>query len=303
MKVISDPAAARDIWEKLSPQETIYDSWDFRACFYRHDPQPLHFYVYYEQDEAVALLPLQYNRELNCLEFLAENFMENNRPFFKAGYEYLLPRLFNQDFEQAVKIYDLDGIDDFTRSLPLEDYVYFISLSGLTGFEDYLTRDFSDRKKRIKFRRLAARLEEEHAVKIIINDLADLDLIMDLNAASFGTESYLKKERERQPFHDLLKLPWDWQLVTISVDGVKVAGSLSVNYRGTYFYMIAGADTGAVPDVFKYLTKVNLELAIKIGAKIFNSSLGDCNWKSHWHMDKLPQYKFIKLNDETVNLK
>ena len=295
IKVVNDLATAKFLWNKLSPNENIYDLWDFRYCFYKHDPQPLHFYVSYDDGQPVALLPLQYNQEMACLEFFAENFMENNRPFFKAGYEYLLPQLFNYDFGRSVKIYDLEGIDEFTRALPLEDYVYFADISSFNSFGDYLLKTFSDRKKRAKFKRLSTLLEKEHEVKTILNDFDDLKLILDLNAKHFGAESYLKTEKERQPFYDLLKLPLDWRAVTIMVDGVKLAGSLSVIYRGTYFYMIAGVNISDVPDVFKYLTKANLELALAEKAKIFNCSLGDCNWKSHWHLDKQPQYKFIKL--------
>lgn len=295
IKVVNDLKEAKDLWNKLSPEKNIYDLWDFRYCFYKHDPQPLYFYTAYDAGKPVALLPLQYNEELKCLEFFAENFTENNRPFVLPGYEYLIPRLFGQDFNRTVKLYDLDGIDDLTRALPLEDYVYYINLEGLAGFDDYLLKAFSDRKKRAKFRRVATLMEEEHEVKTVINDFSDLKLIMDLSVKNFRDESYLNTDKERQPFFDLIKLPLDWQAVTIVVDGVKIAGSLSVLYKGIYFYMIAGADMSEVPDVFKYLTKANLELAIAKKAKIFNCSLGDCNWKTHWHMDKEPQYKFIKL--------
>ncbi|MFA6194268.1 MAG: hypothetical protein WC719_00790 [Patescibacteria group bacterium] len=297
IKMVNDLETAADLWDKLSPSANIYDLWDFRYCFYKHDPQPLQFYVELDDGRPVALLPLQYNQELACLEFFAENFTENNRPFFAPGYEYLSPQLFNQDFKQTVKLYDLDGIDDFTRALPLEDYIYFIDLAGLNSFDDYLLKAFSDRKKRAKFRRIATLLEEEHQVETIINDFSDLKLIMDLSVKNFSDESYLNTDKERQPFFDLIKLPLDWHSVTIMVDGVKLAGSLSVLYKGTYFYMIAGADMSEIPDVFKYLTKANLELAIAQKAKIFNCSLGDCHWKSHWHMEKLPQYKFIKLSE------
>lgn len=295
IKVINDLETAKSLWNELSPAENIYDLWDFRYCFYKHDPQPLYFYAAYDGGTPVALLPLQHSEEFSCLEFFAENFMENNRPFFKPGYEYLSERLFGQDFGQTVKLYDLEGIDEFTRSLPLEDYVYSIDLAGLGSFDDYLLKAFADRKKRAKFRRVATLLEEEHEVRVVYDDFNDLDRIMDLNVKSFGSESYLNVEKERQPFHDLVRLPLEWKAVTVIVDGIKLAGSLSVIYKGVYFYMIAGADTSVVPDIFKYLTRVNLDLALKEKAAIFNASLGDCNWKQHWHMDKHPQYKFIKI--------
>lgn len=299
IKVVSDLETARNLWETLSPQESLYDLWDFRYCFYQNDPQALHFYVYYDADQPVALLPLQYNEELKCLEFFAENFMEDNRPFFKPGYEYLLPQIFATDFKQAIKIYDLEGKDEFTSALPLEDYIYFFNIDGLNSFDDYLLKAFPDGKKRANFKRLLTILERDQEVKVTYNDFNDLKLIMDLNVSRFGEESYLRTEKERQPFYDLLKLPLNWQMITIAVNGVKLASSLAVIYRDTYYYLIVGSDISSFPNVFKYLTKANLELALANKAKIFDCSLGDCDWKSHWHLDKRPQYKFIKLYEKS----
>ena len=302
IKVINDLETAKSLWNKLSPEDNIYDLWDFRYCFYRHDQQPLQFYAAYDDGRPVALLPLQYNQELACLEFFAENFMENNRPFFAPGYEYLAPRLFEQDFGRTVKIYDLDGIDEFTSALPLEDYVYFVDISGFSSFNDYLAAAFPNGHKRANFKRLFTLLERYHEVKTIYDDLDDLELIMDLNVRRFGEESYLRTDKERQPFRDLLKLPLDWRTITITVDGVKLAGSLSVIYKNVYFYLVVGSDITDFPDVFKYLTKANMELALAEKARIFNCSLGDCNWKSHWHMDRQPQYKLIRLIESKNNL-
>jgi len=296
-KVIKDLETAKFLWNKLSPQESIYDLWDVRYCFYQNDPQPLYFYTYYDVDQPVALLPLQYNQELKCLEFFAENFMEDNRPFFKSGYEYLWPQMLAIDFKKTVKIYDLEGKDEFTSALPLEDYIYFFNIAGLKSFDDYLLKAFPDGKKRANFKRLLTILERDQEVKIIYNDFNDLKLIMDLNVSRFGEESYLRTDKERQPFYDLLKLPLNWQMITITVNGAKLASSLAVIYRDIYYYLIVGSDISSFPNVFKYLTKANLELAMVHKNKIFDCSLGDCDWKSHWHLARRPQYKFIKLID------
>jgi hypothetical protein len=47
-------------------------------------------------------------------------------------------------------------------------------------------------------------------------------------------------------------------------------------------------------EVFKHMTKVNMEIALENKLKIFDCSLGDCNWKQYWHLDKRPQYIFKK---------
>jgi len=298
IRVISDLETARDLWQQLSPGETIYDLWDFRYCFYKHDPQPLRFYAAYDGPQAVALLPLQYNENLECLEFLAENFMEDNRPFCAPGYEYLAETLLQQDFGQTAKLYDLRGDDPYTRSLPLEDYIYYLELEGLTDFSGYLKKYFPDSHKRSNFKRLFSLLEKRHQVEVVSDDFSDLETLMDLNVRRFGEESYLHSENERRPFFDLLKLPLDWRMATIVIDGVKAAGSLSVFYRGTYFYLVVGADNSLAADAFKYLTKVNLERAFADQARIFDCSLGDCNWKSHWHLERRPQFKLVKEVDK-----
>jgi len=293
IKVINDLETAKELWNELSPNENIYDLWDFRYCFYKYDTQPLYFYTAYDGPRAVALLPLQYNQELDCLEFFAENFMDNNRPFFVSGYEYLTDNLYNQDFPYPAKFYDLDGIDQFTRSLPLEDYIYFIDIHNFKNIEDYFLQAFPNGRKRSHFEKMCT--PKNLDFKVIKNDFNDLEVIMDLSVNRFGEESYLRTEKERQPFYDLLKLPLNWQLVSIAINGRKLASSLSVIYRDTYFYLIGGWDLSEAPNILKYLTKANLELAINNRTKIFNCSVGDCNWKSYWHMDKFAQYKFIKL--------
>jgi len=293
IKCINDEAKAKSLWEKLSPQESIYDLWDFRYVFYRHEICPLYFYTAFDDGEPVALLPLQYNAPLECYEFFAENFTESNRPFVKSGYEYLIPDLFAAAPDKT-KIFDILGVHEFIRALPIEDYVYLLDISNLHSFGDYLATAFSNAHKRSNFKRLFTLLERDHQVKVIHNDFQDLEVLFDLNVKHFGEESYLRTERERQTFRDLIKLPLDWQMLTIEVDGVKLAASLSVIYQDTYFYLIVGSNISEVKDVFKYLTKANLELALSRQLKVFNCALGGCNWKEYWHLDKQPQYEFTK---------
>ena len=294
IKLIQDLNKAKELWNHFSKNETLYDLWDVRYCFYQNKPCPLYFYVAYDGEEAVALLPLEYNSKGNYLEFLAESFIEGNHPFFKIGYEYLLPDLFKINFPYAVQIFDLDGEDKFTSALPLEDYVYYFDISNIKSFDDYLLRAFPNGRKRYNFKRLFTILEKEHSLNIIENNFNDLESLMELNVKNFGTESYLNTKAERQAFFDLLKLPLDWRMMTLEVDGEKLAYSLSVIYNKVYYYLIVGSDISEVKDVFKYLTKANMELALKSGAQIFDCSLGDCNWKQYWHLNKKPQYKFEK---------
>jgi len=291
---INNIIEAEKLWNLLSPEETIYDLWDFRYPFYKVYSYPLYFYTFYDNDEPVALLPLQFNKEWKGLEFIAEELAYDNKPFIKPGYEYLIPELFN-DLNLRTKIFDIAEIDDFTKNLPLEENsVYFYDITDFNNFDDFLLSAFPNGRKRYNFKRLFSNLERDHEVKIIYNNFSDLELLMDFNVKYFGAESYLRTPEERQPFFDLIKLPFNWNMITIEVDGKKLACSLSLTYKDTYYYLIVGSDITEISDAFKYLTKVNLEEAIKNKVKIFNCALGRGGWKEYWHLKKYPQREFMK---------
>jgi len=293
-RLITDLKEAENIWRSLSPDEMIYDLWDFRYPFYKVYSYPLYFYAFYDGDEPVALLPLQLNKDWDGLEFMAERLAYDNKPFIKSGYENLIPDLFNEP-ALRMQIFDIAGIDDFTKNLPLEENsVYFYKIDNFNNFDDFLASAFPNGRKRYNFKRLFTNLERNHEVKIIYNNFSDLELLMDFNTRSFNEESYLKTKEDRQPFFDLIKLPYNWNMITVEVDGKKLAVSLSLIYKDVYYYLIVGSDISEAPDVFKYLTKVNLEEALKNKAKIFNCALGRGGWKEYWHLDKYPQYEFVK---------
>lgn len=293
IRCLRDIKEAEEVWRALSPQELIFDLWKFRFCFYQFSPKPLYFYTAYDNGEPVALLPLQYgaSEDWTGLEFFSEEFSLCLRPFVKPGYEYLIPKLF-QSLPVSAKFLDLLGVDEFTKSLPIDDYLYYLEIGKFKNFDDYLLSAFPNGRKRYNFKRLFTLLEKEHQVKVVYNDFNDLELLMDLNFKHFGEESYFHSDYERQSFKSLLTLPLDWRMITIVVDGVKLACSLAVIYKKTYYYLIVGSDISEVRDVFKYLTKVNLELALKEGLEIFDLALGNCGWKEFWHPSKTPQYEF-----------
>jgi len=292
---VQDLKEAERLWRALSPQETIFDEWDFRYSFYKHKPYPLCFLVAYERqadgrEEAVGLLPLEHNKSWGGLEFFAEEHCEESRPFIKPGYENIIPKLYEAT-EGVVKCDDITGADKFTQSLPIEDYIYVLPLAGLETWEDYLKTRLSAKKQR-NFRSDCRKVEAAEP-KIFYARQADIDFLFHLNSAQFD-DSYLKFKEDREGWKDLLALPFNWQIIGIEVDGLVQAASLSVLYKNNYLYLINGANKTALPGLGKYLNKVNLERALALGANVWDAGLGDCAWKASWHLDKVPQYYFHK---------
>ncbi len=288
IREVNDLKSAEVLWRALSPKKTIFDEWDFRYCFYKYEPMEICFLAAYDDSNLVGLMPLEKHTK-HGFEFFAEDPSEESRPFVKVGYEKIIPGLYDA-IPGPAKCYDITGSDEFTVKLELEDYKYILPLENINNFEDYLKNRLSAKKQRnlrAEFRKI-----EDLNPEIIVDDFSGIEEVFKLNSSRFP-DSYLQSEAERLAWGDLLKLPYDWHLISIKIDNKIVAASLSVMYNNIYFYLINGADIN-IPNLGKYLNKINLERAIEFKAESWDAGLGDCNWKEAWHLDKIPQYLFKK---------
>lgn len=304
IKIISDLEEAKKLWNLLSPKDTIYDLWDFRFCFYKYENYPLSFITAYDGEAPVALLPLQFNEKDKCLEFFAEEFMEESRPFIKKEYEYLIPELYAK-IDKTAKLYDItenSDTDEFTKKIPLEDYKYYLPLANYENFSDFLNDRMNAKRRRSLVKEIKEIEDQKVSVEIIKsgdgNLKEDLDknieLLFNFNFGSFAEESYLLKPSERNAHRDLLYLGFNWRLVIISINGEKEALAFSILYNNSWYYLVTGVNFKSIPGLGKYMVKVNIEEAIKSGLKVYDIGLGDCGWKHLWHFDKKPQHLFIK---------
>ncbi|MFA6393912.1 MAG: GNAT family N-acetyltransferase [Patescibacteria group bacterium] len=295
IKEIIDPEECKNIWNELSPNESIYDNWDFRYCFHKYAPAPLHFFAGYLNDELIGLLPLEYiNEEGGYLGYFAEEFMEENRLFIKPGREKYIP-----DFYDSVKgdimIDDLSGEDAFTSGLPLEDYKYVLPLNGLKGFKDHLEKSFSSKRRR-QFLKVNSEIEK-NGIKIIHNNYDDIDLLFELNIKRHGKESYLSEPHKKEIFKDLASL-FKVEMLTAEISGKKQGVSYSILHNGVYNYLSVGANLTGYSSLGAYIGMKNIDYAILSGARVFDAGLGDCGWKHLWHFDRVPQYSLARINNQ-----
>jgi hypothetical protein len=289
IKEITDLEEAEKIWNEITPGRSIYDNWDFRYCFYKYSPNPLHFFAGYSGNELVGLLPLEYiEEEGGYLGFFAEDFMEDNRLFIKPGYEK-----YTYDFYRHIKtdvmIDDLAGEDIFTAGLPLEDYKYVLPLSGLKSFRDHLEKSFSSKRRRQFLK--ARNIVENKSVNIIRGEPSDIDLLFDLNIRRHGEESYLKLPHKREIFKELAGL-FDVRVSSYAIGGKKEGAAYAIFYKGVYNYLSVGANLTDHENLGAFIGMDNIDFAISLGAEIFDAGLGDCGWKSLWHFNKISQYSY-----------
>lgn len=297
IKEIKDIDEAKQVWKKISPNRTLYDTWEFRFCFYKYYNYPVQFLAGYSEGELVGLLPLEYNQEKKHLEFFGTYFMETNQVYIRPGFERYIPAF----YEYIKKSAELEGIseqDEFTAQLPLGEYKYVLELEKYSGLQQYLETAFSS-KSRSNLKKKLREIEcEDNVVEMKKGTSEDLELLFDLNIKSFeyrgtDTSSFLFPFR-KDIYRDFLKLPFEYDLAVLYINGKKEAVSFSFLYKDTYVFLNTGANLEAFSNLGTYMYIKNIERAFEAGAKYFDAGMGAYNWKERFHLTKIPQHTFVK---------
>lgn len=291
-EIIEDLQKAREIWNEFSYKEHIYDDWDFRYCFYKYFNFPLRFYVAYFDSKPVGFLPLQYNTEKKYLEFFGGTFMEDNRAYFKKGFESCLSQAYSS-LDGPARLEDIVGEDAFTKSLRVLEYKYVARLEGIKTLDEYLERIFKSRTRK-KFKKRFDSMAAE-GIRVIENRFGDVDAMMDLNIKIFGNESSFLKPHRREIFRDLLKLPLEFHMLSFEIKGKLEAVSLAFKHKDIFVGINAGINKENYPDLGTYVILTRLEKAISLGVKAYDAGIGDLGWKENWHFERVPQRMLIKI--------
>lgn len=286
IQCIHDLEVAKGIWESLTPDQLLYDCWDFRYCFHKEYSHPLRFYVSYDAERAVGLLPLVLNEAEGYVEFFGGSWMEANRVFTAPGYEDQIPLLY-QAMEGEPRLYDIVGEDPYTASLPLGINNYYLPLQGLESHASYVESFTGKHKYNI---RKSYKQIELRSPLLIFDRFSDLDFLIDYSIKTFPTESIFLSQRKQQVFRELLGLPYRWMMLSVEIDGQICAATLGVPHQGTYYFLLTGSDNQAYPGLGSFIYLQNVDLAIQAGCGSLDVGRHDCNWKERWHLSKVQMH-------------
>lgn len=244
-------------------------------------------------DKIVGLLPLQYNSDKNILEFFGGSYMDINRIFIKQNHYEFISNFYNS-LNLPAKLISINQEDPYTKSLPQDNFNYFFKLSGINSFEEFFIKLFSSQTRYKFFRKI--RKVEQNRITIIKNQYEDLDLLIALNKKQFGEESSFYFPNRKKIFYDLLLLPFQFIMLTFLLNDKKEAVTLSLLYKGIYYYLTSGVNS-EISDLGKYTIVKNIAEAISSHADIFDVGSDDCGWKERWHTEKtIPQYVYFNCH-------
>lgn len=295
MRLIKDVGEGERLWKALSPAETIYDDWDFRATFHRYQQRELFFIAGYDGTMSVGLLALQYNPDRKCLEFFGSNYMEDNRVLCRAGYEQYVPEFyaFVKTLGHPASLEYIRGTDPFTAALPVQDNKFVLPLT-FTTTDDYIAGIFSGETKKKLVKRL--RKIEDTGVKITVNDFSDIPLFLQWNVSTYGGEAAFQDRPFRNEiFTDYLTKPYVTfrpRLLTFSVGGQKQAITMGLIYKQTYCSVNRGFAPEADKNLREYVHVKKVADALENGCPTFDAFTGDYGWKERWGCQKVPQHQW-----------
>ncbi|MBU1876788.1 MAG: GNAT family N-acetyltransferase [Patescibacteria group bacterium] len=291
IEIIKKIGEAQKLWNLFSLNQTLWENWDFRYCFYKYFNYELFFCVGYLKNEPIGLLPLQYNSDKNHLEFFGGNFMEENRVFIKPGMEKFIPDFYQKITDLNIN-YLLDDVSDITPHFNFEfqEYKYFYNIDNASDADSVFKKYLGNKKLKEK-KRIIKKLSSKRELKVELNNYDDINLMFQLNIESFQSESYFNLPHTQQIFQDLIKLKDDIHLTTVSINNVKQAVSLTIKHNQYYVSLNSGINKKEFPDLRTYLIFNNVEQAVKAQSKVFDVCTGNCDWKEGWYFEKTPQYK------------
>ncbi len=287
---ITDLEEAKKYWNILTPDQSIYDVWDFRYCAYKLTNYELIFYVGFEDGEPIGLLPLEYNTAGKYLEFFGGSYMEDNKIFLKKGYEERAIT-FWQAIDQPAKLGYITANDAYTKNFPIMEYRYSLDLSGCTTIEQYLDK-YLEGKQRKEVSRRIQKTATMHQVEIVRDAWEDLPALFSNNKEYFGDASTFYLPNRELLFAEFSHSTFNPTLLTFIVDGVKVAFSFALVYKDTFYSLNSGLSRLAPKDFNTYIKIARIQEALARGLRFYDARAYDCGWKQSWNFDAAPLHEF-----------
>jgi hypothetical protein len=287
-KIINNLAECKQLWDKLVDIETLFDNWDFRLAF--HNPEyQLNFVVAYHNELPIGLLPLQYNKDKNYLEFFGGSFMNNNRIYTQYDIEAVNNCLIGS-LKTKAKLDSLLAKSSYIETLEFMDNTYNLDISGINSLEEFLDKHFSARKRKT-FRKILRDFDEiPHTIEFDRWD--DLEILMRLNIERFEAESTFSKSTRRDAFRKLVDANLKVVIMSILIEGVPENVNIFVEFNDIFYALTSGTNVNLDHDLRKYSLLKKFEYAILHNFKTIEVGSNDCNWKESWHLTPHPLYMY-----------
>lgn len=292
---IEDIDACQELWRDVIPQDTLFDLWEVRECFWRHHRGHLLFLVAYEHGHICGLLPLtRTDNDSGWGYFPGETWMqktwlEQNRLMAtnQSVYHALLSRC---PANTHLRYLCSDDLGNGTLAVDEIDYV-FLPEQWSYSYEQYWSSFSSKRRSRLRSEMdgLIGR-----GVEIRRGLIEDVELLFEMNRACYGDDSYFADGPFYSGFRDLvawLNQQGFLEVTTVLVEETVAAVDVSAVYNNACTVLAGGTHRG-FPGVAKLMNTAHIRWACQHRFSEVDFLSGDFSWKQRFHLTERPSYQY-----------
>lgn len=289
--VVTEIKECERLWNIFSPDEYLFDSWEYRASFYDPIHHSLYFIVGREEEEIVGILPLWKAKNVSYHEWFGGEFPERNRFMIKD--KRRIPEFISQLPEDVWLPYFEKGSLKYLPS-HTEETRFFLELKKYNDSLDGYLATFSGKHRKNLKRDLSALTSLNYSV--IRNSMQDFQRMIELNARRFEKKSFFSEKDFTDGFRRLIEIAHkrdELEMLSITIAGKTEAAEAAILHKGTYTVLLGGNNLG-IANIGKLLTIEHIKNALAKNATIIDFLVDDCGWKKMWNMSEEPLYEYSK---------
>jgi hypothetical protein len=284
VEIISEIEDCFKLWKEMSPQKTLFDTWEFRFAFYLSYKYKPYFILLKNQKDNLGLLPLWFEEDKNRYCWFGSWWQEENRFFVKE--QNLIPHLISFSKKpillNAISPFSVSKIKNLIK-FERDEPKYILNLENLKSSEDYLMKLKKNRRRNLRKDR--NRILKQNP-KIIINNFSDFEHLVKLSKKRFkkkGESADWEDSRREETFRQVIKLAgksYNVRMITVKI-GDRVAGvDLIAIFNNCYYTLKCGYDVENFSGIGNFVNLFEIDDAISLGMKRIDFLQNSYQWKN-----------------------
>lgn len=275
----------------FSPNERLFDVWDYRACFFDGNGQELNFIAGFSKGNPEGIIPLVLSKKTNQYNYFGGWFTaERNSLYIKDKSKI------TQFLEQCPENTCMEGLDPAegrSYNFPEDEFTHYLDLSKFNySFDEYFS---SLDKKKQKNLRYDLKSIPEH--KVHYNKTGDFKRLAELNIRRFEEDSKFNDPAVMNGVSRLIKLAGKkgiLDMISVEIAGKVQAVDVCATFKGRYYALIGSSNYQKVPNIGKLMTVLDIKSAMAKKARFIEFGATADHWKKMWNFDKEMLLKFVK---------
>lgn len=298
-KIYHSLEKCEELWRQFSPNESLFDLWEFRYQWYLSYQYVPYFITIEDNVKPIALFPLWFDSKKNRFEWFGSDWMEDNRFFVKD--EQFIEIFFRLVSLLSTKIYlnAILPINSYSKFLSKDTSKYTLNLKEFTSMDQFLTT--LDKKMRYKFKKDYLEISSLNP-KIIFIDNPTLNDLQDLKKLSSQRFNGVDRDKSdlviTERFYTYLniinsKQKYKIWFLKVYIQNYLAVVDMIISYKKVYYPLKGASDVERFSGIGNFINYYEIKDAIKNKYEKIDFLQGDYNWK-HFYLKEIPLLKYQK---------